>query len=200
MYLDPSVRHNSHTHTDNTRQPKSQLKSSSCSSVIPSHNSRYAISRHNSRNATCLILIPSHNSRDMFRATTQGTLQVHLRGISKALQITHTHSNQNIVSASVISPGTALEPPSETRFQTAQRETRAAKRQTPRSPLIYKHRLAETNTARHYINTCVVLVFVRHYKPLFHTFPKSLQTYLPSELGDSIMLCYSYTTISSFST
>jgi len=52
--------HNSHTHTGNTHQLEPQLKSSSCSSAIPSHNSRDAI--------------PSHNSRDTFRATTQGTL------------------------------------------------------------------------------------------------------------------------------
>ena len=68
-----SSANNSHTHTDNTRQPESQLKSSSCSSVISSHNSRDAIPSHNSRNAMCLTPIPSHNSRDMFRATTQGT-------------------------------------------------------------------------------------------------------------------------------
>jgi len=54
-----------HTHTGNTRQLEPQLKSSSCSSVILSHNSR---------NTTCLTPIPSHNSRDTFRATTQGTL------------------------------------------------------------------------------------------------------------------------------
>ncbi|QCD92901.1 hypothetical protein DEO72_LG5g970 [Vigna unguiculata] len=65
--------HNSHTHTGNTRQPEPQLKSSSCSSTIPSNNSRDAIPSHNSRNITCLIPIPSHNSRDTFRATTQGT-------------------------------------------------------------------------------------------------------------------------------
>ncbi|QCD93548.1 hypothetical protein DEO72_LG5g1623 [Vigna unguiculata] len=56
--------HNQHTHTGNTRQPEPQLKRSSCSSAIPSHNSR---------NTTCLTPIPSHNSKDTFRATTQGT-------------------------------------------------------------------------------------------------------------------------------
>jgi len=61
-----------HTHTGNTRQHEPQLKSSSCSSTIPSHNSRDVILSHNSRNATCLTPIPSHNSRDTFRATTQG--------------------------------------------------------------------------------------------------------------------------------
>ncbi|QCE01103.1 hypothetical protein DEO72_LG7g2395 [Vigna unguiculata] len=35
--------HNSHTHTGNTRQPEPQLKSSSCSSIILSHNSRDVI-------------------------------------------------------------------------------------------------------------------------------------------------------------
>jgi len=62
-----------HAHTSNTRQPESQLKSSSCSSAIPNHNSRDAIPSHNPRNTTCLTPIPSHNSREMFRATTQGT-------------------------------------------------------------------------------------------------------------------------------
>ncbi|QCE10401.1 hypothetical protein DEO72_LG10g1631 [Vigna unguiculata] len=65
--------HNQHTHTGHTRQPEPQLKGFSCSSAIPSHNSREAIPSHNSRNTTCLTAIPSHNSRDTFRATTQGT-------------------------------------------------------------------------------------------------------------------------------
>ncbi|QCD82453.1 hypothetical protein DEO72_LG2g2791 [Vigna unguiculata] len=65
--------HNQHTHTGHTRQPEPQLKGFSCSSAIPSHNSRDAIPSHNSRNTTCLTPIPSHNSRDTFRATTQGT-------------------------------------------------------------------------------------------------------------------------------
>jgi len=56
--------HNSHTHTGNTRQSKPQLNDFSCSSVIPSHNSRDVISSHNLRNVTCLPSIPSHNSRD----------------------------------------------------------------------------------------------------------------------------------------
>ncbi|QCE06134.1 hypothetical protein DEO72_LG9g1145 [Vigna unguiculata] len=56
--------HNQHTHTGNTRQPEPQLKGSSCSSAIPSHNSRDSILSHNSRNITCLTPIPSHNSRD----------------------------------------------------------------------------------------------------------------------------------------
>ncbi|QCD83070.1 hypothetical protein DEO72_LG2g3413 [Vigna unguiculata] len=64
---------NQYTHTSNTRQPEPQLKGSSCSSVIPSHNSRDVIPSHNSRNTTCLTPIPSHNSRDTFRGTTQGT-------------------------------------------------------------------------------------------------------------------------------
>jgi len=57
--------HNSHTHTDNTRQSEPQLKNSSCSFVILSHNSRDVILSHNSRNAICLPSIPSHNSRDI---------------------------------------------------------------------------------------------------------------------------------------
>jgi len=68
--------HNQHTHTDNTRQLEPQLKGSSCSSAIPSHNSRDVILSHNSRNTTCLTPILSHNSRDTFRATTQGTLAI----------------------------------------------------------------------------------------------------------------------------
>ncbi|QCD83311.1 hypothetical protein DEO72_LG2g3655 [Vigna unguiculata] len=35
--------HNTHTHTSNTCQPEPQLKGSSCSSTIPSHNSRDTI-------------------------------------------------------------------------------------------------------------------------------------------------------------
>jgi len=65
--------HYVHTHNGNTRQLEPQLKSSSCSSVIPSHNSRNVIMSHNSRNTTCLTPILSHNSRDTFQATTQGT-------------------------------------------------------------------------------------------------------------------------------
>jgi len=65
------TRHNVHTHTGNTRHPKPQLKSSSCS-AIPSHNSGDVISSHNLRNATWLTPIPSHNSRDTFQAITQG--------------------------------------------------------------------------------------------------------------------------------
>ncbi|QCD94559.1 hypothetical protein DEO72_LG5g2643 [Vigna unguiculata] len=65
--------HNSHTYTGKTRQPKPQLKGSSCSSTIPSHNLRDVILSHNSRNATCLTPIPSHNSKDTFRAITQET-------------------------------------------------------------------------------------------------------------------------------
>jgi len=56
--------HNLHTFTGNTRQSEPQLKSSSCSSAIPSHNSRDVIPSHNSRNATCLTPISSHNSRN----------------------------------------------------------------------------------------------------------------------------------------
>jgi len=67
------TRHNVHTHIGNTCQPEPQLKSSSCSSAIPSHNSRDAIPSHNSRNATCLTPILSNKSRDTFQATTQGT-------------------------------------------------------------------------------------------------------------------------------
>jgi len=88
------TRHNTHTHIDNTLQAEPQLKGSSCSSAIPSHNSRDVILSHNSRNATCLTSISSHNSRDTFRATTQGIRsepqlkehqQADLRDFTKAL-------------------------------------------------------------------------------------------------------------------
>ena len=39
--------HNQHINTGNTRQPESQLKGSSCSSAIPSHNSRAVIPGYN---------------------------------------------------------------------------------------------------------------------------------------------------------
>ena len=45
------------------------------SSAIPSHNSRYVIQSHNSRNATCFPLSRATIQRILFRATTQGTLQ-----------------------------------------------------------------------------------------------------------------------------
>jgi len=61
--------HNAYTHTGNTRQPEPQLKSSSCSFAIPSHNSRDAIPSHNLRNATPLTPIPSHNSRNISKPT-----------------------------------------------------------------------------------------------------------------------------------
>ncbi|QCE10354.1 hypothetical protein DEO72_LG10g1584 [Vigna unguiculata] len=58
----------------NTHQPEPQLKSSSRSFAILSHNSRDPILSHNSRNATYLTPILSHNnSKDAFRAITQGT-------------------------------------------------------------------------------------------------------------------------------
>jgi len=86
--------HNSHTHTGNTRQSKPQLKDSSFSSAIPSHNSRDVILSHNSRNATCLTLIPSHNSRDTFQATTQGTLSKSLFKVSSKPCRPHTFQNK----------------------------------------------------------------------------------------------------------
>jgi len=88
--------HNSHTHTSNTRQTEPQLKSSSCSSAIPSHNSRDAIPSHNSRNVMCLTLISSHNFRDMFRATTQGTPTSLPTRYHQSL-VDHTQSKQNTV-------------------------------------------------------------------------------------------------------
>jgi len=95
------TRHCMHTHTDNTRQLKPQLKSSSCSSAIPSHNSRDAILSHNPRNATCLTPILSLNSRDTFWATTQGTpasqpLRYHKSLVDQAHQSKHnTHLSQH---------------------------------------------------------------------------------------------------------
>jgi len=85
--------HNLHTHTGNTRQPEPQLKSSSCSSVIPSHNSKDVILSHNSRNATCLTPILSHNSRDTFQATTQETPASRPSRYRQNL-VDHTHLKQ----------------------------------------------------------------------------------------------------------
>ncbi|QCE11755.1 hypothetical protein DEO72_LG10g2992 [Vigna unguiculata] len=74
--------HNQHTHTGNTRQPESQLKSSSCSPAIPSHNSRDDILSHNSRNTTCFNPYPepqlkgyvlSHNSRNTNNPTFEAS-------------------------------------------------------------------------------------------------------------------------------
>jgi len=45
------------------------------------------------------------------------------------------HSLTVKVVATVLSPSAALEPPSETRFQTSWRGTRIAKHQAPRNPL-----------------------------------------------------------------
>jgi len=84
---------NSHTHTGNTRQPEPQLKCSSCSSVIPSHNSRDANLSHNSRNATCLTLISSQNSRDTFWPTTQGTPASQPSGYHQSL-VDHAYPKQ----------------------------------------------------------------------------------------------------------
>jgi len=117
--------HNSHTHTGNTRQPEPQLKSSLCSSVILSHSSRDVILSHNSRNVTCLTPIPSHNSRNISKPTFKVSQK-------------HCRSRTNITNkayAFVLSPGGFEATPSETRFQTASRGTRAAKRQAPLIPL-----------------------------------------------------------------
>jgi len=74
--------HNQHTHTGNTRQPEPQLKGSSCSSAIPSNNSRDAILSHNSRNTTCFNpylepqlkgYVPSHNSRNTNNPTFEAS-------------------------------------------------------------------------------------------------------------------------------
>jgi len=126
--------HNTHTHTDNTRQPEPQRKSSSCSSAIPIHNSKDVISSHNSRNATCLTPTPSHNSRITSKSTFEISPKFCRSRISKA--------SKNIPSASAISPGAALNPPGETRFQTAWRGTRTARHQAPLLPLFCRYHLA----------------------------------------------------------
>jgi len=107
------TRHNAHTHTGNTRQPEPQLKSSSCSSAILSHNSRDVIPSHNSRNATCLTPIPSHNLGDMFWATTQGTLASRPSRYHQSL-IDHTYPKHAIHKSGLCIPGAATEPPSKT--------------------------------------------------------------------------------------
>ncbi|QCD86584.1 hypothetical protein DEO72_LG3g1108 [Vigna unguiculata] len=110
--------HNQHTHTGNTRQPEQQLKGSSCSSAIPSHNSRDAILSHNSRNTTCLTPIPSHNSRDTFRATTQGTPAIPPLSITKSI-IDHAYriNNTNTAVVKIVWRGTRTA--RHCRFQTA---------------------------------------------------------------------------------
>jgi len=108
--------HNSHTHTGNTRQLEPQLKSSSCSSTIPSHNSRDAILSHNSRNVRCLTPIPTHNSRDMFQVTTQGTLASRPSRYPQSL-VDHPHLKQaSTIFASAKLPSAALEPPGKTHY------------------------------------------------------------------------------------
>jgi len=86
------TRHNTHIHTDNTRQPEPQLKSSSCSSVIPSHNSRDVIPSHDSRITTCLTpyfesqlkgYVPSHNLRNTSKSTFEISLEPCRRRTSK---------------------------------------------------------------------------------------------------------------------
>jgi len=135
-----------HTHTDNTRQPEPQLKSSSCSSAIPSHNSRDVILSHNPRNATCLTLIPSHNLRNTFWATTQGTPASRPSRYHQSL-VDHKHpKQQNASLASALSPGLAPKLPSELRFQTAWLWTRTTRHHTPKDPLTYKLRLAEPSS------------------------------------------------------
>jgi len=112
--------HNPHTHTGNTRQPEPQLKSSSCSSAIPSHNLMDAILSHNSRNITCLTPIPSHNSKDTFWATTQGTPTSrplkHHQGL-----VDHAPPNQEKHFYYTLSPGITHKAPSATGIQTAWR-------------------------------------------------------------------------------
>ena len=129
-----------HTHTGNTHQPDSQLKGSSCSSVIPSHNSRDVIQSHNSRNATCLNPILRHNSRDTFRATTQGTPESRPSRRHHNL-VGHAHSHKQSTFASPILLSAAHESLGTTRFQTAWRGTRTARHHTPRNPLPLHYRL-----------------------------------------------------------
>jgi len=119
--------HNSYTHTDNTCQPELRLKSSLCSSAISNHNSRDAILRHHSRNATCLTAIPSHNSRDTFRATTQGTSYKLTFKVSPQHCRSRT-SKENKASAIMLLLGIDPKPPGKTRFQNAWWGTRVARR------------------------------------------------------------------------
>ena len=112
--------HNSHTHTGNTRQFEPQLKDSSCSSAIPSHNSRDAILSHNSRNATYFPSIPSHNLRDTVlsrnsrNTPTRQSLRYH------QCLVNHTHPKQQVTSPnSALLPSAALELLGEIELQTA---------------------------------------------------------------------------------
>jgi len=77
--------HNAHTHTGNTRQPEPQLKSSLCSSAIP-----------------------SDNSRDTFWATTQGTPASWPSKNHQRL-VDHAYQNKQNTFASPISPDTTHE-------------------------------------------------------------------------------------------
>ena len=130
--------HNMHTHTGNTRQPEPQLKSSSCSSVILSHNSRDAIPIHNSMNAKCLTPISSHNSRDTFRATTQGTpASLPLR--SHPSLVDHAHQKQSQHFCFTVSLGAAHKVPGASCFQTVWRGIRAARRQAPHVIGLHEH-------------------------------------------------------------
>jgi len=97
-------------------QPEPQLKSSLCSSVISSHNSRDVILSHNSRNITCLTPILSHNSRDMFRATTHGTPTSQPSRYHQSL-VNHAHPKQAKHRPDLyIIACTTPKPPGETHF------------------------------------------------------------------------------------
>jgi len=111
--------HNSHTHTGNTRQPEPQLKDFSCSSTIPSHNSRDVILSHNSRNVTCLPFIPSYNSRDTIPSPNSRNTPA-----SRSLRyhqslVDHTHIQAHNSLSSALSLGITPKPPSKNELQTA---------------------------------------------------------------------------------
>ncbi|QCD96678.1 hypothetical protein DEO72_LG6g1385 [Vigna unguiculata] len=72
--------------------------------------------------------VPSHNSRN----TNKPTFEIS----SKPCRPRTSKTSKNTLFASALSPGTALEPPGETRFQIAWRGTRVASA-NPSPPLCY---------------------------------------------------------------
>jgi len=120
-----------HTHIDNIRQSEPQLKECSCSSAIPSHNSKDAISSHNSRKATCLPTIPSHNSSDIVLShDSRNTLASRsLRYHRKPCRPNTTKACKHYALA--LSLGAALELPGEIQLQTAWRKLHVAKHHVP---------------------------------------------------------------------
>ena len=111
--------HNLHNHTNNTHQSEPQLKDSSYSSAILSHNARDVIPSHNSRNATCFPLsepqlkgyysvpqLKEHSNKSLFKVLVKPCRP-------------HTSQSKQITShAFTLSLGVTTEPPSKIQLQT----------------------------------------------------------------------------------